>query len=166
MHFLNPESKVMVILSKVADLMWLNLLTIMMCIPVITAGAALTAKDYMCYKILKNEEAGITKGFFHSFKQNFKQATAIWLMMLVVLGVAGFDVLFAHGLEGQGAGIIKAVMLAILFFIFISFHLSLSATLLLLLAPRLSITALHFHLSLFLTLLLLLVRALSTAVQV
>ena len=53
----------MVILTKVADLMWLNLVTLVMCIPVITAGAALTAKDYMCYKILKNEEAGITKGF-------------------------------------------------------------------------------------------------------
>ena len=76
----------MVILTKVADLMWLNILTIVMCIPVVTAGAALTAKDYMCYKLVKNEEAGITKGFFHSFKQNFKQATVIWLMMLVVLG--------------------------------------------------------------------------------
>ena len=69
----------MAVLTKISDVMLLNLLTIIMCIPIITAGAAFTAKDYMCYKILKNEEAGITKGFFHSFKQNFKQATLLWI---------------------------------------------------------------------------------------
>ena len=120
MRFLNPDSKVMVILTKVADLMWLNLLTIMMCIPVITAGAALTAKDYMCYKILKNEEAGITKGFFHSFKQNFKQATLIWLMMLVVLAFVVIDVLFAIGLSGSGINIVRAIIYAVAFFVYIA----------------------------------------------
>ena len=110
----------MVILTKVADLMWLNLLTLMMCIPVVTAGAALTAKDYMCYKILKNEEPGITKGFFHSFKQNFKQATLIWLMMLVVLGFIVVDVLFAIGLSGSGINIVRAVIYAVAFFVYIA----------------------------------------------
>lgn len=110
----------MVILTKVADLMWLNLLTIMMCIPVVTAGAALTAKDYMCYKLVKNEEPGITKGFFHSFKQNFKQATIIWLMMLVVLFFVVVDVLFAMGLEGTGINVVRAIFYAIAFFVYIA----------------------------------------------
>ena len=110
----------MVILTKVADLMWLNILTVVMCIPVVTAGAALTAKDYMCYKLVKNEEAGITKGFFHSFKQNFKQATIIWLLMLVVLGFVVVDVLFAIGLEGTGINVVRAVIYAIAFFVYIA----------------------------------------------
>ncbi len=110
----------MVILTKVADLMWVNLLTLLMCIPVVTAGAALTAKDYMCYKLLKNEEAGITKGFFHSFKQNFKQATLIWLMMLVVLGFIVVDVLFAIGLSGTGINIVRAIIYAVAFFVYIA----------------------------------------------
>ncbi|MBO4908290.1 MAG: YesL family protein [Lachnospiraceae bacterium] len=120
MRFLNPESKIMVILTKVADLMWLNLVTLVMCIPVVTAGAALTAKDYMCYKILKNEEAGITKGFFHSFKQNFKQATLIWLMMMVVLGFVVVDILFALGLSGSGVNVVRAIIYGIAFFIYIA----------------------------------------------
>ena len=74
----------MAVLNKISDVMILNLITLVMCVPIITAGAALTAKDYMCYKLVKNEEGGILKGFFHSFKQNFKQATIIWLIMLVV----------------------------------------------------------------------------------
>ena len=59
----------MAALTKMADLMWLNILTLALCFPIITAGAALTAKDYMCYKLLKNEETGITKGFFRSLSR-------------------------------------------------------------------------------------------------
>ena len=110
----------MTVLNKISDVMIVNLLTILMCIPVITAGAALTAKDYMCYKLVKNEEGGILKGFFHSFKQNFKQATIIWLVMMVVMGISGFDMLFAYGLEGEGTGIVRAIMMAAGFFVFIA----------------------------------------------
>ncbi len=109
----------MVALTKMADLMWINILTLALCLPVITMGAALTAKDYMCYKLLKNEETGTTKGFFRSFRQNFKQATIIWLIMLVVIVLGIFDVFFALGLEGEGTQIVRAVMFAFLFFIYI-----------------------------------------------
>jgi len=118
--FLNPDSKFMAVLNKISDVMILNLITLVMCVPIITAGAALTAKDYMCYKLVKNEEGGILKGFFHSFKQNFKQATIIWLVMMVVMGIAGFDMLFAYGLEGEGTGIVRAIMMAAGFFVFIA----------------------------------------------
>lgn len=120
MKFLNPDSKFMAVLNKISDVMILNLITLVMCVPIITAGAALTAKDYMCYKLVKNEEGGILKGFFHSFKQNFKQATIIWLVMMVVMGIAGFDMLFAYGLEGEGTGIVRAIMMAAGFFVFIT----------------------------------------------
>lgn len=120
MKFLNPDSKFMAVLNKISDVMILNLITLVMCVPIITAGAALTAKDYMCYKLVKNEEGGILKGFFHSFKQNFKQATIIWLVMMFVMGIAGFDMLFAYGLEGEGTGIVRAIMMAAGFFVFIA----------------------------------------------
>ena len=109
----------MVALTKMADLMWINILTLVLCFPIITIGAALTAKDYMCYKLLKNEDTGTTKGFFRSFRQNFKQATIIWLIMLVVIVLGIFDVFFALGLEGEGTQIVRAVMFAFLFFIYI-----------------------------------------------
>lgn len=78
-------------LGKVADLMWLNVLTLICCIPVITAGASLTAMNYMALKIVRNEECYITRGFFKSFKENFKQATVIWLMLLVAIVVVICD---------------------------------------------------------------------------
>ena len=51
----------MAVLTKISDVMILNILTLVMCVPIITVGAALTAKDYMCYKLVKNEEGGIIK---------------------------------------------------------------------------------------------------------
>ena len=44
----------------------------------------MTALYYMTIKMVKNEECYIVKGYFKSFKENFKQATIIWLIALVV----------------------------------------------------------------------------------
>ena len=69
-------------MSKVADLCILNIICVVCCIPVITAGASITAMYYVTLKMVRNEEAYIVRSFFKSFKQNFKQATIINLIML------------------------------------------------------------------------------------
>lgn len=101
MKFFDLDSPLMQVLNKVADLLWLNILTLICCIPIVTAGASLTAMNYMALKIVRNEECYITKGFFKSFKQNFKQATAIWLLfLLAVLILAGdFYIMKNSGIE-------------------------------------------------------------------
>lgn len=91
-NIFNIDSPLMQILGKLADLMLLNFLTLLLCIPVVTAGAAFTALDYMCLKIVRNEETYIIKGYFKSFKENFKQATAIWLIILWVMAVVAGDI--------------------------------------------------------------------------
>lgn len=85
MRLFNYDSPIMQALGKMADLMWLNVLTLICCIPIVTVGASLTAMNYMALKIVRDEECYITKGFFKSFKQNFKQATVIWLLLLVAI---------------------------------------------------------------------------------
>ena len=71
------NNKFFTFMSRVADLCILNVLCIIFCIPVITAGASITAMFYVTMKMVRNEEAYIVKGFFKSFKENFKQATGI-----------------------------------------------------------------------------------------
>lgn len=73
MKIFDLDSPLMQVLNKVADLMWLNVLTLICCIPIFTAGASLTAMNYMALKIVRGEECYITRGFFKSFKMNFKQ---------------------------------------------------------------------------------------------
>lgn len=69
-------------MGKVADLCLLNLVCLACCIPIVTAGAAITALYYVTLKMVRNEESYIFRSFFKSFKQNFRQATIIHLIMV------------------------------------------------------------------------------------
>lgn len=85
-RFFNMESPVFQFLSRLADLMILNVIFLITCIPIVTIGAAWTSLSYMTMKMIRNEESYIVRGYFKSFKQNFKQSTIMWLIVLV----AGF----------------------------------------------------------------------------
>lgn len=110
-------------LGKMADLMWLNLLTLICCIPIVTAGAALTAMNYMALKIVRNEECYITRGFFKSFRQNFKQATLIWLLIVFVVAVlvGDFVIMRYSGLSFPKFLQIVIIAIGILFAFMVTF---------------------------------------------
>lgn len=91
MKFFNLDSPLMQALNKMADLMWLNILTMICCIPIITIGPAMTAMHYMALKIARDEECYITRDYFKSFKLNFRQGILIWLLMLFILVVLAGD---------------------------------------------------------------------------
>lgn len=94
---LDIDSPLMRVLNKVADLIYLNILTVICCIPIITIGASMTALHYVLLKMVKNEEGYVTKSFFKSFKQNFKEATLIWLILLLaVIILAGDFLIFGY----------------------------------------------------------------------
>ena len=76
-RFFNMDNKFFVFMGRVADLLLLNFLCILCCIPVVTAGASITALYYVTLKMARDEESYIARSFFRSFKQNFKQATII-----------------------------------------------------------------------------------------
>ena len=109
----NLDSPVMRFLGRMADLLWLNVLTLLLCILVIPAGAALTALNYMCLKIVRGEDCYITKGYFKSFRENFKQATLIWLIVLVVLAVlyGDYRILTQSGIQFPMA--LKVIIMAV-----------------------------------------------------
>ena len=87
----NMDSPVMSALTKMADLIILNLLAFFCCLPIFTVGASLTALHYIALKIVRDEECYIVKGFFKSFKENFVQATAIWLIEVLLIIVFAAD---------------------------------------------------------------------------
>lgn len=96
----NYDGPVFSFLSRVADLLWLNTLFIICCIPIFTIGAATSAMYYVTLKMVRNEESYITKSFFKSFRQNFKQGTGIWLIIFIILAVLVFDLrILAGGLS-------------------------------------------------------------------
>lgn len=105
-------------MGRVADLMILNILCIICCLPVVTAGASITAMFYVTLKMVRNEEAYIAKSFFKSFKQNFKQATIINIIMLLTGAFLYMDI----RISGQLSGSMSKVF-TIVFFMFAVFYL-------------------------------------------
>ncbi len=117
MKFLSLDSPLMRFLGRMADLLWLNLLTALcflpallsvmyfgdfnivvgLClIPILFAGAGFTALHFVCLKMVRNEEGYLTRDFFKSFKENFVQGTVIWVIFLVMaaLMLADFRIVF------------------------------------------------------------------------
>lgn len=89
----NADGPVLQFVNKIVYSVYLNILWFLCCIPVITVGASTTALFYVTLKISKNEEGNITKAFFRSFRENFRQGTLIWLILLalgIILGVDGY----------------------------------------------------------------------------
>lgn len=90
-RFFDMENPFFRVLSRLADLMILNIVFLISCIPIVTIGAAWTALYYMTLKMIRNEESYIIRGYLKSFKENFKQATIMWLIIAVFLVLLFLD---------------------------------------------------------------------------
>lgn len=110
MKLFNLDSPLMQALNKLADLMWLNVLTLICCIPIVTVGASLTAMHYMALKIARDEECYITRDYFKSFKLNFRQATIIWLLMLFFILVLVGDYFILKNTQLQFGNVISIML--------------------------------------------------------
>ncbi|MCR5419947.1 MAG: YesL family protein [Lachnospiraceae bacterium] len=117
----NLDSPFVQFMNKVADLMWLNILFVLCCIPLITIGNSITSMYYVTLKMVKNEESYITKSFFKSFKQNFVQAVIIWLIFIIAGGVIFVDYRIISGQMGINlvSGTLKSVMQVLFIALFI-----------------------------------------------
>lgn len=81
-------------LGKFVDLFVLNLLFILCCLPVITAGASICALYNVSLRSVRYGDGYVIRTFFDGFKKSFKQATMVWLGVLTVLGVLYVDYRF------------------------------------------------------------------------
>ena len=104
------DGKAFCFLSSCADLVVLNILWIICCLPVVTIGASTTALHYVALKMAKGEEAYIVKSFFHSFIENFRQATVIWMSILACAAVLFFDFYYIGHTRAELAGVLAVVI--------------------------------------------------------
>ena len=81
----SPDSKIMQIIGRITDLIVLNILFLLCCLPVFTIGAATTAMYTLCFRMLRQEEGNILKPYFRAFRENFKPATGVFLILSVIL---------------------------------------------------------------------------------
>ena len=111
--FFNYDNPVWRFIGKLGDLILLNILWIVCSIPVFTIGASTTAVYYVTLKLVRDEGDSTIRSFFHSFKGNFRQATAIWMILLAAGIVLGIDFwFFATGQMGLGS-VLSVVLTAV-----------------------------------------------------
>ena len=109
----NYDNPVWRFIGKLGDLIILNILWIVCSIPVFTAGASTTAVYYVTLKLVRDEDDSTIRSFFRSFKSNFKQATAIWLILLAAGIVLGFDFWFFVSGQMSLNGAVRTAMTAV-----------------------------------------------------
>lgn len=100
MKLFSPDSKFMVAMGRLADLIILNCLYLITCLPLFTIGAAATAMYTVTFRIGTDREDGVVKPYFRAFQSNFKQATLLWLILLLGICCTGFDVYLFYRLGG------------------------------------------------------------------
>lgn len=97
MSFLSYDSKFGQFFVKFFHSCYLNLLWFVCSLPLFTVGASTTALYYVTLKIAKGEETSVTRMFFRSFRENFRQSTVLWLILLVLgLLLAGDGYILFH----------------------------------------------------------------------
>lgn len=112
-NLFNMDNPVWRALGRLADLMILNLCFIVCCIPIITIGPAITALNYVTLKMAEKEEGYIAKAFFKSFRENFKQATIIGLIMLLLAIVLSLDFYIMSNATGTFATVFRIILMVI-----------------------------------------------------
>ena len=101
-------------IGKLVDLVWINLLTLVCALPVVTAGASFASMYYLLLRMAENDSGALTRGFFRAFRKNFKNATAVWLIGLVVLAVYGYELWLLHQGVMDAYGVLYKVSLGLI----------------------------------------------------
>ena len=98
----DPDSPVMGCLYKVFDAIVLGLLWILCSLPVVTMGAASAALYTATRRCLVHSESYLLRTFFSAFRENWKQATLVWLLVLALLGLLAVDAAVFRSLAAAG----------------------------------------------------------------
>lgn len=91
----NLDSPIMRFMSNVADLAALNLIWLVCCAPIVTIGPACTAMCYVARRIAGGDAPPVLKTFFRAFRENFRQSLAIFLILLIPVGLGAAYLLMA-----------------------------------------------------------------------
>ena len=104
MKFLSYDSPFGQLMMKLCYSCYLNILWFICCIPIVTIGASTTALYYTSLKIVRGEDHALTRMFFRSFRENFRQSTVLWLILLAAGLFLGADGYLVYRLRAASTG--------------------------------------------------------------
>lgn len=108
--------------AMLTNLVMLNILWLVCCIPVFTAGAATSALYYTVFQYHTKMDDAVLRPFFRAFKENFRQSTILLLPLFAVLALLVFDMIYLVS-HGTGTAVLFLLIVAIFFITGIMVHL-------------------------------------------
>lgn len=96
------------------DLLILNLLWLLTSLPVLTLGASTSAAYAVLLRYVRDGGVPVTKTFFRCFKENFLQATVLWLLAIGLAAVVYIDWRFAGTVTGTVHTLYSALAIVLL----------------------------------------------------
>lgn len=114
MGIFSYDGKVFHLLRRMTDFLCLGFLTLICCIPIVTIGASVAAMYAMAFKLVRHEECYVGRQFFRAFRENFKKATILWLILAVVGLLFYVDFRILDVVELQNEDILRKGLFVIL----------------------------------------------------
>ena len=109
-NLFGQDGPVMRALTDLSTLVFLNILTALCCIPVVTAGAALAAMHYVIMEMIEERGGPLVPEYLKRFKENLKNATPVGL---ILLAAAVFLYADYRIISGGQMGLPKAMLIPI-----------------------------------------------------
>lgn len=104
------DNPVINFLNKMTDLIMLNLLFLVCCIPVVTIGPAITAMYYVNLRSIRYGDGYVVRTFFRAFRESFKQSFAAGILTMAVGILFGFDFRFWQNVD---FGVFSTMMIVV-----------------------------------------------------
>lgn len=106
---INLDNSILRALTCIFDVIVATVLFLVCCLPVFTIGASLSAVYATMISIAGDGCSSVIRHFFDAFRDNFKQATPLWLLDAVVGLVVIVDIVVCWGFKME-ATLILAIM--------------------------------------------------------
>ncbi|MCM1283396.1 MAG: YesL family protein [Muribaculaceae bacterium] len=106
-------------LNKLVDCVCVSFVWVLCCLPVVTLGAASSALYYTVHKSIRGGRGYVLRSFFKAFRDNFKQATLCWLVILLIQIVFLLDAILMRQqlMAGNSIGLLLYFFLVAILFV-------------------------------------------------
>ena len=103
--------------EKVLDIVTVNLLFVVSCLPIVTIGVAKISLYQTVFEVKSSRRVPVFKTYMRAFKQNLKLGLQLGLLELGIFLISVVDLSLFWGQTGLGFQLIKAICLGILIFL-------------------------------------------------
>ncbi len=118
MKFFSVESPLYKFMQTLWDILKLNFMWIIFCIPIVTIGGSTIAAFSVLLRMSEDQEGNVIKDFWKAFKENWKQGIFIGLLPPICFEAVFLDFQLYNAVENGGLGILIVGCFSAYIFIF------------------------------------------------